>query len=82
MASGKKLLVVTATALISQPIGMSIIIPISAITTTERHWQVSDAYNGGTDMHMQVDIKTTAITVRIFNGSTQQTLTAVNFYVL
>ena len=52
-------------------IALSIMIPVDEIENTSRYWEVSDAYNSGTDSHFQVELSTSNFTAKLYYGASE-----------
>ena len=71
-----KIIIVSATFVSgTSDVGMSIAIPVALLSNSVRYWQVSDAYNGGEDIHFQVKAKRSSCEASVYKGSTLQTAT-------
>ena len=62
-------------------VGMSLIIPVALLESTQRYWQVADAYNTGTTMtHLQCYASTSTFTAHLYYGSSQVTNESISVY--
>ena len=65
----------------NNPVALSLFIPISALEATSRYFEVSDAYNSGADLHLQVNVsKTQASNIALLNGASHITDEAFEYY--
>ena len=65
----------------SNPVALSLTIPINALESTSRYFEVSDAYNGGADLHLQANVsKTQASNIALLNGASHISDEAFEYY--
>ena len=65
----------------NNPVALSLVIPIDALEATSRYFEVSDTYNGGADLHLQVNVsKTQASNFGLYNGASHISNEAFEYY--
>lgn len=65
----------------TNPVALSLCIPIETLEATSRYFEVSDAYNSGADLHLQINVsKTQASNIGLYNGASHINDEAFEYY--